>query len=186
MDIEQFLLDVTNENLLAWKTAFAALVIGLAGFQVATAARVWGAGGLPLSEATAARIHRWSGRLLLVLSVMLAYTCLFGLAGPTSPTRVLLHSILGGTLFVVLAVKFSALRLGRPSDRHLPVIGSLLFVNYVAIWALSALDYVMNGEPEPSSQLQIWVWAASAVGLAFGGFGLAVFALSRQRQVKHT
>ena len=69
-------------------------------------------------------------------------TCLAGPAGPTSPTRVLLHSVFGSLVFGLLAAKYTALKL-RPSwGRYLPWIGSGLFLTFAAIWATSVADYV--------------------------------------------
>jgi hypothetical protein len=74
--------------------------------------------------------------------VVVALTCLAGPAGPTSPTRVLLHSVFGSLLFGLLAAKYTALKL-RPSwGRYLPWIGSGLFLTFAAIWATSVADYI--------------------------------------------
>ena len=181
MDVEQFLVDVTGDNLLAWKTAVASVVVALASLQVAVAARFWRGGGLPVDSTTARSIHLWNGRVLLGLTVVVAYGCLFGPAGPTSPLRVLLHSVLGTTLFVLLAAKVAAVHLEveRLSDR-LPLIGGLLFTNYVLVWALSALDYVAaERRPPPDASLRVWVWVLAAVALALGGLGASAFARRR-------
>ena len=74
--------------------------------------------------------------------MVVALSCLVGPAGPTSPTRVLLHSIFGSLVFGLLAAKYTALKL-RPSwGRYLPWIGSGLFLTFAAIWATSVADYV--------------------------------------------
>ena len=65
-----------------------------------------------------------------------------GPAGPTTPTRVLLHSLFGILVFVVLTAKFAVLRVVRKGDKFLPLLGSLLFVTFGAIWATSVADYV--------------------------------------------
>jgi hypothetical protein len=175
VDIEELLLDLTNDDLLAWKTALAALVVALAGLQVGLAARFWSGGGLPLDPALASRLHRWNGRVLLLLSVVVAYACLFGPAGPTSPARVLLHSIFGTVLFALLALKFAALHLDRPHGAadKLPVIGIALFVDYVLIWALSALDYVTADiDPAPGGGLRAWVFVLAGVAAVTGAWGI--------------
>jgi hypothetical protein len=176
MDVVKFLNDLTNFHLLAWKSALASLVLALAGLQVVAAARLWQS-----SAPGASRLHRWNGRVVLVLTVVLGYACLFATAGPTSPSRVLLHSIFGTTLFALLAVKFSALRLNRPSETQLPLLGSLLFGNYLAVWVLSAFDYITSSktDPDPSTQLQVWVAAGGLVGVALGVAGMVAFVRSR-------
>jgi hypothetical protein len=141
MDLVGFLNDVTDGHLLAWKVVLASLVFALAGLQVAMAGSFWG-GGIPVSADVAAGVHRWSGRMLLVLAVGVAFSCLIGPAGSTSPTRVLLHSLFGTALFVLLIVKFALLKLVRSGQQWLPLAGSLLFLSFFAVWATSVADYV--------------------------------------------
>ncbi len=142
MDFVGLLNDITGGNLLGWKVAITSGVIALAGLQLALAARLWGAGGLAISPETAGTVHRWNGRVVLVGAMLVAFSCLVGPAGPTSPTRVLLHSIFGSALFAVLIAKFALLKFGRSAQRYLPLTGSALFVLFLAIWATSVADYI--------------------------------------------
>src|SRR5215210_5293867 len=128
MDIVKFLNDITGGNLLLWKVVAAAAVFALSGFQVALAARFWGRGGiLPMKLATAVVAHRWSGRVALVLAIVVAFTCLAGPAGPLSPSRVLLHSVFGMLVFAALTAKFAILKLTDKGQRALPYVGASLF-----------------------------------------------------------
>ena len=143
MDIVKFLNDITGGNLLLWKVIAAAAVFALSGLQVALAARLWGRGGLiMMTPATAAKAHRWNGRLVLTLAVVVAFTCLVGPAGPLSPNRVLLHSIFGVLVFAALTVKFTLLKLTRKAQKAIPYVGVSLFILFAAIWATSVADYV--------------------------------------------
>lgn len=143
MDIIGFLNDVTGGNLLLWKVIAATIVVMLAGLQVFLAARFWEVTGFPrMTTASAARLHRWNGRVALTLAVLVAISCVAGPAGPTSPTRVLLHSIFGTLVFVILTTKFTLLRVLEKGDRYLPYIGTSLFLTFAAIWATSVADYV--------------------------------------------
>jgi hypothetical protein len=74
--------------------------------------------------------------------VVVGLSCLVGPAGPTSPTRVLLHSVFGSLVFGLLAAKYTALKLRPAWGRYLPWIGSGLFLTFAAIWATSVADYV--------------------------------------------
>src|ERR1041385_2060711 len=98
MDIVGFFNRITGNDLLRWKVIAATVVFALAGVQVMMAARFWGVADRPFSAGTAARVHRVSGRVLLVLALLVALTCIAGPAGPLSPTRVLLHSLFGTLL----------------------------------------------------------------------------------------
>ena len=141
----RFLNDITADNLLLWKVVLATVVFGLSGVQVALAARFFGLSSFPpIRGGTAARFHRYNGRLAVFLGLLVGFSCVVGPAGPTSPTRVLLHSLFGIAVFVVLAVKFAVLRVLRKGDKFLPVLGSLLFLAFGAIWATSVADYVAS------------------------------------------
>ena len=143
MDFVGFLNDVTGGELLLWKVVAATVVFALAGFQVLMAARFWQVTPFPaISGGTAARLHRGVGRVTLLLAVIVALSCVAGPAGPTSPTRVLLHSIFGTLLFVVLVAKFLLIRVLRTGDKALPFVGTALFLVFAAIWATSVADYV--------------------------------------------
>src|ERR1700724_660090 len=122
MDLVKFLNDVTGGHLLAWKVVAAPAVFALAALQVVTAARFWAPAPLVgISPSAAVRMHRTGGRAALILSVAVGLACLVGPAGPVSPTRVLLHSIFGTALFVVLAAKYTLLKLIRTARWVLPV-----------------------------------------------------------------
>jgi len=143
MDLVRFLNEITADNLLLWKVVLATVVFGLSGVQVALAARFFGLSTFPpIGGGTAARFHRYSGRLAVGLGLLVGFSCVVGPAGPTTPTRVLLHSVFGIAVFVVLAAKFAVLRILRTGDKLLPALGSLLFLAFGAIWATSVADYV--------------------------------------------
>ena len=143
MDVIELLNDLTGGQLLLWKVLLTSVIFACAGLQVLLAARFYEAATVPpISTGTAARTHRLNGKLTITLAVVVALSCLVGPAGPTSPTRVLLHSVFGSLVFVLLAAKYTALKL-RPSwGRYLPWIGSGLFLTFAAIWATSVADYV--------------------------------------------
>jgi hypothetical protein len=138
--------DLTGGNLLLWKVIGTSLVLLGAGFQVLLAARFWGATSVPaMAPGTAARLHRIVGRVTLLIAVLVAVSCIAGPAGPTSPTRVLLHSVFGTLVFLILAAKFAFIRVLKSGDRYLPWIGTALFLVFGVIWATSVADYVTAG-----------------------------------------
>ena len=143
MDVIELLNDLTGGQLLLWKALLTSVIFACAGFQVLLAARFYEASTVPpISTGAAARTHRLNGKLTVTLAVLVGLSCLVGPAGPTSPTRVLLHSVFGSLVFGLLAAKYTTLKL-RPSwGRYLPWIGSGLFLTFAAIWATSVADYV--------------------------------------------
>jgi Family of unknown function (DUF6529) len=143
VDIIGLLNDLTGGNLLLWKVVGATIVFGLAGLQVLLAARFWRVTPVPpMRVGSAAAVHRLLGRVSLLIAVLIAISCIVGPAGPTSPTRVLLHSIFGSLVFVFLAAKFLLIRVLRRGSSMLPFIGTCLFLSFGAIWATSVADYV--------------------------------------------
>jgi Family of unknown function (DUF6529) len=145
VDMIGFLNDLTGNNLLEWKVVVATVAFMLSGLQVVMAARFWGALQLSMvSGARAVTVHQISGRVALLLGTLVGLSCLAGPAGPSSPTRVLLHSVFGSAFFAVLGVKFAVLKLVKGKDRFLPVLGCLLFALFFAIWLTSVFDYVSS------------------------------------------
>jgi len=128
---------------LFWKVVAATVVFALAGVQVFLAARLWKASTVPpVSEETASTAHRWIGRVTLFLGIAVAISCIAGPAGPTSPSRVLFHSIFGTAVLLVIAAKFTILRILRKGYNFLPFVGTALFLIFGALWATSVFDYV--------------------------------------------
>jgi hypothetical protein len=145
VDFVGFFSDLTGGELLLWKVILTTIVFLIAGFEVLFAARFWGVATFPpIAGSTAARFHRVGGRVALALAVLVGFTCLVGPAGPTTPTRALLHSIFGALLFIILAVKFTILRVRRRGDRWLPYLGTALFLTFGAIWFTTVADYVAS------------------------------------------
>ena len=111
MDIVGWLNDITGGNLLLWKVVLATVVFALAGIAGGDGGPLLGRRPRhPRLGWSAVKVHRISGRVTLVLAMVVAFTCLVGPAGPTSPTRVLLHSLFGTLAFIVLTAKFAVLR----------------------------------------------------------------------------
>jgi len=183
MDVVKFMDDLTGQNVLAWKAALGTFIVALAGLQVSLAAKFWTDKGLPMQSLTATRLHRWNGRLLLVLSLVIGYACLMGPAGPTSPLRLLVHSILGATLFALIFAKLLTLRVLNSSGASLPVIGIALFVTYVLIWLTSVGDYVTSSATDPPASAGLRAWAAVTGLIAAGLGGIGIAAFLRQRSI---
>src|SRR5687767_11030819 len=134
MDIIGFLNDVTGGELLLWKVIATTIVFALGGLQVIMAARFYQVTTVPpISGKSAAAVHRTSGRIAVLLAVIVAISCIAGPAGPTTPTRALLHSIFGTLVFAVLIAKFLILRVLKKGDKALPFVGITLFLVFGAI-----------------------------------------------------
>lgn len=86
-----------------------------------------------------ATAHRWLGTLAFVLSVPVAYHCLWALGFQQTTTRVLAHSLLGCAFYGAFVAKMLALRSTRLPTWTLPAMGGLLVAVLTAIWFTSSL-----------------------------------------------
>jgi mono/diheme cytochrome c family protein len=120
------------------KAGFATAVVVLACFQLFTAA--WIFRRLPWRKpAWVNPVHRWSGRLSFVLTLPVAYHCIFKLGFHDPGTRVFAHSLLGCAVYGAYASKVTIVRLHRFPRPVLPLAGGLLFALLIAVWYTSAL-----------------------------------------------
>jgi uncharacterized protein DUF6529 len=83
--------------------------------------------------------HRWSGRTAFVLTLPVAYHCIFKLGFQDATSRTLAHSLLGCAFFGAFAAKVLIVRLHRFPGWVLPTAGGLLFGILIAVWYTSAL-----------------------------------------------
>jgi hypothetical protein len=113
---------------------------------------LWMYGRLPLREGPAwlGAAHRISGRLAFLLSLPVAYHCLYQLAFQDTTTRVLAHSLLGCAFYGAFAVKVVVVRSHSLPGIALPLAGGALFTILVATWLTSGLWFISNnGFPSP-------------------------------------
>ena len=88
--------------------------------------------------------HRISGRLAFLLSLPVAYSCLYTLAFQDTSARVLAHSILGCAFYGAFTTKMLSLRSSRLPSWALPAVGGLLFATLVGLWLTAALWFFTN------------------------------------------
>jgi hypothetical protein len=127
----------TTLSMKAWLTTGVAV---LAVAQAATAAWMWGrlprAGSPPRWVAHA---HRWTGTAAFLLSLPVAYHCLWSLGWRDTDTRVVVHGLLGCAFFGALTTKLLALRINGLPGWALPVLGGGLVAILTGIWLTSSL-----------------------------------------------
>ena len=109
--------------------------------QLLTAARIYEWLRCPPAGRFYHNAHRWSGRAAILLTLPVAYHCVFLLGFGTHSPRVLIHSLLGSALYGAVVAKVLIVRSTRFAPWVLPVAGSLLFSILLALWLTSALWY---------------------------------------------
>lgn len=122
----------------AWLTTLATAFLLV---QLATAVWMWGR--LPGVTATAPGwtplLHRWSGTTAFVLTLPVAFHCIWALGFATGDLRVTVHSIVGCLFYGAYAAKMLSLRARSVPSWALPVLGGLVLAALVVIWLSSAL-----------------------------------------------
>jgi len=118
-------------------TAAAALAVG----QVIGALWLYGRLGIA-APSWLGDAHRIGGRLAFLVSLPVAYHCLWSLGFQDADTRVLAHSLLGCALYGAFAAKVTIVRSDGLPGWALPVAGGLMFAMLVGAWYTSGLWFV--------------------------------------------
>src|SRR4051812_6128556 len=111
-------------GMLQFKAWLTTVVYAFAIIQLTTALWMWGHlrfGGR--TPAWAQPVHRWSGTIAFVVSLPVAFHCMWALGFASSSTRVLVHSVVGCAFYGAYAAKMLALRLRGLSGWSVPVLG---------------------------------------------------------------
>src|SRR4051812_3248302 len=117
-------------TVLAMKTVASLVIAVLVVFQLVSALWIYGKLGRP-APSWLGTAHRASGGLALVLSLFVAYHCLWSLGlevgtlpdGAPVSTRTLLHGLIGCAVIGAMVVKVVAVRSRRAPGWFLPVAG---------------------------------------------------------------
>lgn len=131
----------TTISMKVW-LATAALAFGVV--QVLTALWVYGKLGGP-APPWAGTAHRITGRLAFIISLPVAYHCLWSLGFQDTDTRVLVHSIVGCAVYGAFAVKVTIVHSKGLPGIALPIAGGLMFSVLVVVWLTSAFWFIDNG-----------------------------------------
>jgi hypothetical protein len=126
---------------LHFKAWMATLALLLAVLQVLGA--LWMYGKLPLAPAPAwvGPAHRISGSLALLVTLPVAYHCLWSLGFDPDPggSRRFWHSLLGCLVYGAFATKILVVRARQMPGWALPLVGGVLFTLLVLVWLTSSL-----------------------------------------------
>jgi len=133
-------------DVLHMKAWLVTAVVVLACGQLLTAARIYELLRFPPKGRLYQVVHRWSGRTAILMTLPVAYHCIFLLGFSANSPRVLIHSLLGSALYGAVVVKVLVVRAGsRFAAWVLPVAGGLLFSILLGLWLTSALVFFAAG-----------------------------------------
>ena len=82
--------------------------------------------------------HRLSGLLAVIVSLPVAFHCLWSLGFQSYDTRVLVHSVVGCVVYGAVVIKVMAVRSHGAPGWFLPVAGGLLFTALILVTLTSA------------------------------------------------
>jgi hypothetical protein len=127
------------------KVWFASAALALAVVQIVTAGGIYGRLSFLPQGAGIATVHRWSGRLAILITLPVAYHCIFQLGYGDYTTRVAIHSLLGSAIYGAVVAKLLIVRGGnRFPGWELPIAGGLLFAILLGLWWTSSLWFFEN------------------------------------------
>ena len=130
------------------KVWFATAAVALAVVQVLLGLRLYDKISLPRhAPAWLGDAHRLVGTLAFVLTLPVAYQCLWALGFESTDTRVLVHSLLGCFFYGIFTVKVLAVRVRGLPEPTLPLAGGLVFAALVGVWLTSALWFLTSRPP---------------------------------------
>jgi hypothetical protein len=145
-------------TVLEMKTAISVGIAPLLVLQLLGALWMYGKLGSP-APSWVGPAHRGIGTIALLLSVFVAYHCLWSLGleighlpdGEPVSTRTVVHGLLGCLVIGAIVVKLIAVRARRAPGWFLPVAGGLLFSLLVLAVLTSAVWYIgAEGWPGPA------------------------------------
>jgi hypothetical protein len=83
-------------------------------------------------------LHRWSGRIAVLITVPVVVHCLYALGFQTAEPRVFVHSLLGCFFYGAFTAKMLLLSRTDVPGWALPAVGGALFTALVGLWFTSA------------------------------------------------
>jgi hypothetical protein len=123
----------------AAKAFLATVVIVLAVVQIVTAMGIYGK--IPLRGPWVGTVHRWSGRLAVLISVPVAVHCLYALGFQAFDGRVIAHSLFGCFLYGAFVFKMLILTRDDSPGWALPLAGGLVLSGFTALWMTAVLYF---------------------------------------------
>ncbi len=128
------------------KVWFATLCLALGGVQLLLAARLYGKVHVPATAPPwLGSAHRLVGLAAFVISLPVAYHCLWALGFQSGSGRVVAHSLLGCVFYGAFVVKVLGVQVRGMPSWFLPVVGGLVFAALVGLFLTSSVWFFTSG-----------------------------------------
>jgi hypothetical protein len=128
-------------SMFAMKVGLTVAALAFALVQGITALWMYGKLGAE-APSWAGSLHRTTGIIAFLLTLPVAFHCLWALGFQQTDARVLAHSLLGCTFYGAFVAKILTLHSKRVPDWALPWVAGLLFTALVAVGLTSAVWYL--------------------------------------------
>jgi hypothetical protein len=123
---------------IAAKAWLASLAFLLAVVQLVSAMIMYGR--IPITAPSwIGGLHRWSGRIAVLVTVPVAVHCLYALGFQSGEPRVLVHSLFGCFFYGAFVAKMLLLRRSNAPSWGLPLLGGAVFSALTALWLTSSV-----------------------------------------------
>lgn len=114
--------------------------VALLAVQLASALWMWGRlPGAGTAPGWVAVLHRWAGSVAFVLTLPVAFHCLWALGFGTANARVVVHSVAGCAFYGAYAAKMLGLRLRRLPRWVVPALGGSVLAMLVLAWLTASV-----------------------------------------------
>jgi hypothetical protein len=134
------LFDLGFSGMLQMKTWLTTAAVLLLVVQLVTALWMWGRlPGAGAAPSWAPVLHRWVGSTAFVLTLPVAFHCIWSIGFATYSTRALVHSMVGCLFYGAYASKMLALRARGLPSWAVPILGGTVLASLVLVWLTSAL-----------------------------------------------
>jgi hypothetical protein len=126
----------------AAKAFLASIAMALAIVQTITAMGIFGR--IPLRGPWVGAVHRWSGRLAVLISVPVAVHCLYALGFQAYDGRVIAHSLFGCFFYGAFVFKMLILTRDDSPKWALPLAGGLVLSGLTALWMTAVFYFLVT------------------------------------------
>ncbi len=128
------------------KTYFALVLVFLALLEFWAAMRIFGKKPPGANPKLSMRLHRAGGYVFLIYFMWISWVCVdlmgrLAEVGQTFDSRAILHGALAMTVFVILLLKISFIRIYNKFRNFAPLLGIIVTLGTLVLWGVAGWMY---------------------------------------------